>query len=71
MSDYRPVNGVLMPFEGPPEASPSWVPGVTDEMEAAAEALFKADRSGSLMVTFAFQPAHVRLKFLKMVGYQA
>jgi len=67
---YRAVGSILMPFEGPPEPGPSWLPNVTEEMESAAAKLFAEDKSGRTLMPFRFQDKAVRLKFLRMAGYQ-
>lgn len=69
MIGYQSVAGILMPFEGPPEPPPSWLPNVSDEQEAAAADLYRRERPAGLMVTFQFQPAAVREPYLRRVGW--
>lgn len=66
MPQYREVNGFFMPFEGPPEPAPSWVPNVTEEEEREAERIWLETRRGGLMVAFAFQPRSVREEFIEL-----
>lgn len=61
-------SGIYVDMQGP-MPDPDHIPGVTTELEAAAEKLFKERREGGLMVIFAFQPREVRLKYLKLAGW--